>query len=229
MKITENLRKDANPVWRKIVEHPFVVELYEGELPIKKFKFYILQDYHYLITAMKNFGIIVSKAPSVESMKEVIEILQLEAQSEFEGYKEFLGRLGHTIQEASEMEPIPASVSYSSFLLSTSSLNTYAEAITAVLPCFWSYAEIAAHHRDKLKRNENELYKEWAGVYYTEDYLHVVEKIKTLVNEAGKENSYEKLKTVFLTASRYEFMFWDAVYRRTEWPDSKKMEESSHE
>jgi thiaminase/transcriptional activator TenA len=50
MKVVDRLRKDANAIWKKIIEHPFVVELYKGDLPLNKFKFYILQDYQYLIT-----------------------------------------------------------------------------------------------------------------------------------------------------------------------------------
>jgi thiaminase (transcriptional activator TenA) len=216
MNIVQRLRKDSDHIWKKILQHPFVVELYRGDLPIEKFKFYILQDYHYLITAIKNFGIIVSKAPTVEAMREVANILQLEAQSEFDGYKEFLKQIGNTIQEAAEVKPISVGISYSSFLVSTSSLNSYPEAITAVLPCFWSYAEISEMHKDKLSSNKNHLYKDWANVYLTESYLHLVEKIKDLVNEAGKDFHYHKLKEVFANASRYEYLFWDAVYYRKE-------------
>lgn len=195
-----------------------MVELYKGDLPLKKFKFYILQDYHYLITAMKNFGIIASRATSVEAMREVIDVLNLEAKSEFDGYKEFLKRLGYTVQDASKIEPIPVSVSYSSFLLSTSSLKSFAEAITSALPCFWSYAEIAARHRDSLPANKNQLYRDWGEVYGTDSYLSLVEKIKKLVNYAGEGFPYEKLQSVFIAASRYEYMFWDAVYHQQEWP-----------
>jgi len=218
MNVVDRLRKDAYAIWERIIEHPFVVELYKGDLPLKKFKFYILQDYQYLITAMKNFGIIASRAPSVEAIREVIDILNLEAKSEFDGYKDFLGRLGYTLHDASVIEPIPVSVSYSSFLLSTSSLKSYAEAITSVLPCFWSYAEIAARHRDRLSTNKNQLYKDWGEMYVEDSYLSLVKKIKMLVNRAGGEFSYEKLKSVFIAASRYEYMFWDAVYTSQEWP-----------
>jgi len=220
MNTVNRLRKDSDHIWKKILQHPFVLELYRGNLPLEKFKFYILQDYHYLFTAIKNFGVIVSKAPTVRAMREVADILQLEAQSEFDGYKDFLKQIGHTIQEAAEIEPISVSLSYSSFLVSTSTLQSYPEAITAVLPCFWSYAEIAEVHKDKLKTNKNQLYKDWANAYLSDSYLHLVEKIKDLVNEAGKNFPYHKLKEVFANASRYEYLFWDAAYHKTIWPDS---------
>lgn len=217
MKITERLRKDSESEWKKIINHPFVVELYTGTLPMEKFNFYILQDYHYLVTAIKNFGVIASRADSVETMREVVEILHLESTSEFEGYGDLLIELGHTIEEASEIEPVPASVSYGSFLLSTSSTRPFAESITSVLPCFWSYAEIASSHRDRIEGNSNGIYREWAEVYLTDSYLSLVEKIKGLVNAAGERYQYDRLKNVFITASRYEHMFWDAVYNKDNW------------
>lgn len=218
MKVSQRLRGDADNIWKRIIEHPFVVELYSGILPIDKFKSYILQDYNYLISAIRNFSIISSRADSVEAMREVIEILWLESVSELKGYEEFLERLGYTIEDAVNVEPIPVNVSYISFLLSTSSLKSYAESITSVLPCFWSYAEIAEYHKDKLRENGNELYTEWASVYLSEPYLNLVEKMKKLVDNAGKEFPYKKLKKTFITASRYEYMYWDAIYNTHTWP-----------
>lgn len=218
MDISNRLRKEADSIWARIFEHPFVVELYQGNLPLEKFEFYILQDYHYLIAAMRNFSIIASKAPTVAAMREVIDILNLEATSEFDGYEELLERLGYTLTDAAEIDPIPISVSYSSFLLSTSSLKSYAEAVAAVLPCFWSYAELADHHKESIKTNNIQLYKDWGNVYLTDSYLSLVKKIQNLVNKAGEECSYGKLKSVFMAASKYEFMFWEAVYNKQEWP-----------
>lgn len=218
MNITGRLRKDADDIWKEIKEHPFVIELYSGDLPLDKFEFYILQDYYYLVRAIRNFSIISSKARSVDNMRDVTEILHLEAQSEFEGYEKFLDRLGYSLEDAVQVEPIPVNVSYSSFLISTSSLNSFEVGMTSVLPCFWSYAEIVEHHSDKLEGNDKQIYKDWAKVYGTESYLELVERMKGIVDEVGKEYPYDELKDVFITASRYEYMFWDAVYNKERWP-----------
>ena len=154
-----------------------MAELYSGSLPLDKFKFYILQDYNYLTSAIKNFSIISSKAESVDNMKEVLEIANLEAVSEFRAYEKFIKKLGYTIEDAINVEPIPINVSYVSFLLSTSALKSYEESITSVLPCFWSYAEIAEYHKNKLKTNKNKLYVQWASVYSLRPYLALVNKM----------------------------------------------------
>ncbi|MDD3642293.1 MAG: thiaminase II [Candidatus Krumholzibacteria bacterium] len=218
MSVSDRLRADAGPIWEKIIEHPFVVELYRGDLPLYKFRFYILQDYNYLIAAMKNFGIIASRAPSVEALREIVEILDLEARSEFDGYTALLKELGYSLTDAAGIEPVEIGVSYSGFLLSTSSLGTYAESLAAVLPCFWSYAEIADRHREMLGGNANRLYREWGSAYLSDPYLRLVDKLKKLLDEAGEKAPYERLNEAFITASRYEYMFWDAVYQRREWP-----------
>jgi len=216
--ISQRLRQDADPIWQGIIEHPFVVELYEGTLPMEKFKSYILQDYNYLVSLIEVLSIIASRATSLDAMREVVEILRLELVSELKGYEEFLKRLGYSRQEAMAIDPLPMNLSYTSFLLSTSSLKPYAESITSILPCFWSYAEIAARHQDKLRGNGNGLLVEWAEVYLSGAYLNLVERVKRLVDEAGKGFPYGRLLETFSTASRYEYTYWEAMYHEEAWP-----------
>ncbi|HOO38326.1 MAG TPA: TenA family protein [Deltaproteobacteria bacterium] len=218
MKITQRLRTQAQPVWSRIMELPFVVELYDGSLPMDKFKAYILQDYTYLTDAIRNFSLIASRVDSVVVMKEIVEIAHLEATGEFKGYEEYLGRLGYDLQDAAATEPLPVNVSYRSFLLAISATRTTAEALTAVLPCFWSYHEIALFHRDALSRNENLTYRDWASVYVSDDYVKLLNKLKDLVDNLAGQVPYERLKDVFLTASRYEYLYWDSVYTSASWP-----------
>ena len=222
-RISERLRKDAGSIWEEIFSHPFVVELYKGTLPIEKFKFYVLQDYNYLATMMRNLSILSSKAESLEAMREVLEIAYLEATSEFRSYDELLTKLGYTIEDAMRVEPTQMNISYGSFLLGTSSLKTFWEGLAAILPCFWTYAEIAEFHKDKLNESKNNLYSEWASVYLTEPYHDLVNKIKELLDNAHIE--YEKLKEVFIIASKYEYMYWSMAYDMEEWvirPEKEK-------
>ena len=216
-KISESLRKDADSIWREIFDHPFVVELYKGTLPIEKFEFYVLQDYNYLVSDMKNLSILSSRAESVEAMREMLEIAHLEATSEFESYEKLLRDLGYTTEEAIRTESTQTNISYSSFLLATSSLKTFWEGLAATLPCFWTYAEIAEFHKDKLNESKNSLYLEWASVYLTEPYRDLVNKMKGLLDDASNIE-YEKLKEVFITASKYEYIYWSVAYEMEEWP-----------
>jgi len=200
IKTSERLRKDADSIWKEILNHPFVVELYEGTLPVEKFKFYVLQDYNYLVTMMRNFSVLASRAESVETIREMLEIAYLEATSEFESYEELLKQLGYTVEDAMRIELRQMNISYISFLLATSLQKTFLEGLAATLPCFWTYAEIAEFHKDKLSRSKNSLYVEWASVYLSEPYRNLVNKMKELLDNA--DIKYEKLKEVFTVASK---------------------------
>ncbi len=212
LRISERLRNDADLVWREILRHPFVTELYRGSLPMEKFRFYVLQDYSFLVTMMRNLAVLASRADSVPLTRELLEIAHLEATTEFAGYEELLGKLGYALGDALKAEQSQVSVSYGSFLLAVSSLRTFWEGFTAILPCFWSYAEIAETHRDILKKNTNTLYTDWASVYLSEPYLALVDKLRGILDTAPAEG-YEKLREVFLTASRYEFAYWDMAHK----------------
>ena len=212
LRISERLRKDADLVWKEIFRHPFVTELYRGSLLMEKFRFYVLQDYSFLVTIMRNLAVLASRADSVPLTRELLEIAHLEATTEFAGYEELLGKLGYALSDALKAEQSQVSVSYGSFLLAVSSLRTFWEGFTAILPCFWSYAEIAEFHRDILKKNTNTLYTDWASVYLSEPYLALVDKLRGILDTAPAEG-YEELREVFLTASRYELAYWDMAHK----------------
>jgi thiaminase len=42
-------RPDVAPVWDKFVNHPFVLAMGDGTLPLESFKGYLVQDYIYLV------------------------------------------------------------------------------------------------------------------------------------------------------------------------------------
>jgi thiaminase/transcriptional activator TenA len=212
MTLSEKLKKDADSIWESIYVHPFVKELFEGTLPEQKFRLYILQDYHYLVASIRNFSLLASKAENVKTMKALIDLACIESMGELRAYENLLKTMDLTIDRAQNEENIQEAVSYISFLLSTSSLKSPEEGITAVLPCYWSYAEIAKFHETKLASNRNKLYREWASYYFQEDYLNLVNKIKRLVDQIREEFPYNKLRYVFTASSKYEYMFWNAVY-----------------
>ena len=93
MELTEELRSSADHIWKKILEHPFVIELYSGTLPLKKFKYYVIQDYNYLVTICKCFSLIASKAEYAVAQR-MLELAHMEATTEMDSYKKLLDKLG---------------------------------------------------------------------------------------------------------------------------------------
>ena len=42
-------REDVKPVWHKYTHHEFVQRMGDGTLPLETFKYYMIQDYLYLV------------------------------------------------------------------------------------------------------------------------------------------------------------------------------------
>lgn len=49
MTFTKRIRASADSIWKASHAHPFVQELGRGTLDIEAFKYYMCQDYKYLI------------------------------------------------------------------------------------------------------------------------------------------------------------------------------------
>lgn len=208
--ITARLREEATEIWEKIFKHDFVAQLYEGTLPLDKFKFYILQDFNYLVGLSRALAVIASKA-EYPLMAEILELARAEITTEMKNYEDLLNKLGFTLKDAIKVEPTLVNSAYMDFMLSTAYRGSVVEGLTALLPCFWSYAEIAEYHREKLERNPVKIYREWGEVYLSEEYLKLVKRLREIIDSQGGE--YEKLKRIFITGSKFELAFWDMAWR----------------
>ena len=67
MNFSAYLRQQASPIWDAQLHHPFVKALGQGTLPLKKFKYYILQDARYLEELAKTFAAGAAKAEDEET------------------------------------------------------------------------------------------------------------------------------------------------------------------
>ncbi len=213
MRVTEMLRRDCDHIWDRIMEHPFVLKLYDGTLPEENFRYYILQDYNYLIGLMRCMCVIASKSDA-KLMQKTLALAQSEATTELENYQKMLSAMGLSIEDAISAEPAPTNVAYMNFLLSAAYTKSPIEGLTALLPCFWSYVEIAERNKERLKNNKNEVYRAWASVYLDDGAKKLVEDLRAPVDSI---ESYSDAKEIFTTASRYEYMFWDMAYNLERW------------
>jgi thiaminase len=64
-------RPDVAPVWHKFVNHPFVLALGSGELPLESFKGYLVQDYLYLVHFARANALASYKAKSMDDIAAV--------------------------------------------------------------------------------------------------------------------------------------------------------------
>lgn len=211
LSLSMKLRDGLYDLWVMDLNHPFVVELYSGSLPLEKFKYYILQDYNYLVSMVKVLSLLAAKAPTLELARLALELAYGTVTGEMENYRRLLNMLNLTIDDAIKTKPNMTNVSYMSFLIATASLENFYSGLASILPCMWTYMDIAELHKDKLKDNKVEVYRVWALTYLSDDYRKLVYILRDAIDKSNL--SLEQLHPFFERALRYEIMFWDSSYR----------------
>ena len=71
MGFSQEIITEIDNIWQANLKHPFVQEIGAGTLPVKKFKYYMIQDYIYLIDYAKMFALGALKSIDFESLVQV--------------------------------------------------------------------------------------------------------------------------------------------------------------
>jgi thiaminase/transcriptional activator TenA len=94
--------------------------------------------------------------------------------------------------------------------------------MAAILPCAWSYAEIAGRLADEIA--DHPVYRDWVGFYTTDEVLGLVGQMRQSFDEMAAQagpgpRTRRRLAEIFTTSSRLEGAFWDMAYTLDQWPD----------
>ncbi|RKE20362.1 thiaminase II [Streptomyces sp. TLI_171] len=217
MKLTDELWAAAEPTYRRILDHPFLLGLADGTLPRAAFRPFVVQDSHYLRDYARALAVCAAKAPTEDQVlafaNDAIGAIAAEQQM----HAEFMTALGE--DPDADQGVLPTTRAYTSYLLATVHGGSFAEAVGAVLPCYWIYARVG---EELARRSSPEpLYAKWIGAYGGAEFQQVVRRVLDLTDRLGDELSATERRRVvehFTTTARYEWMFWDAAWRGETWP-----------
>lgn len=223
MPFTDRLYEKAKPVWNLCYQHPFVKGIGDGSLPLEKFRFYMIQDYLYLIDYAKLFAIGVVKAQDVATMGRFAALLDGIMNTEMNLHRQYAKRFGVSEEELEQAQPAPITLAYTHYMLHVSQNGTLAELTASLLPCMWSYYEIGTRLNEIPGASQHEFYGEWITMYAGEEFEQLTKWCIELMNreaEGKPERELKRLEEIFLTTSRFEHLFWDMAYRQEMWPDN---------
>ncbi len=215
MKLTDRLYEAAKEIWDGYLTQPFVQELGNGTLSEERFRFYMVQDYRYLLQYAKVFAMGVIKTEDERLMIRFSYMVHDTLDGEMNIHKAYMSRLGITEEEVAATKSALANQSYTSYMLDEAYKGGPLEILVAVLSCAWSYQMIGEHHKTIPGALEHPLYGEWVQGYSSKEYCDTTQEIIDLVNELGADITPEKeahLKEIFVNCSRYEQAFWDMAY-----------------
>ena len=213
------LWESIGDIYRAILAHPFITGLTDGTLPAESFAFYVVQDALYLQDYARALAAVGSRAPTSEAMQMFARHAADAVAAELELHATLLGELGISPQDVKRAEQAPTNRGYTAYLLATAHAGSYAEGVSAVLPCYWIYWEVG---KELLRLGSPDpRYQRWISTYAAPEYGAVVAAVIAEVDRiaptvSGAER--ELMSRHFRTTSRYEWMFWEAGLRRESWP-----------
>jgi thiaminase (transcriptional activator TenA) len=220
--LSERLRAGILPFWDRHLEHPFVVALGDGTLPQANFEFYIRQDALFLDELTKTFGYAATKSSDRYEMEQFGKLLLNTIQVELSLHQQYGKRFGLTPDEMAATQMAPTNYAYTRHLLFIAATGTLPELLTAILPCAWIYANVGNHFTSQgLPLVSDHPYSDWLSTYASPDFDAVGIWLRERLDAHTAHISPSEeahLHDIFLTSTRYEWLFWEMAWKLEAWP-----------
>jgi thiaminase/transcriptional activator TenA len=219
MTFTEELWTSIAPVYAAILRHPFVRGLTDGSLSQDAFRFYVIQDAHYLRDFARALSIAAARAPREDWIIMLNEHSAGALRVERSLHETFFREFGLTEKDVAATPLAPTNLAYTSYLLAVAYGTPFHEGLAALLPCYWIYWEVGK----ALERagSRDPLFARWIATYASEEFGSIVRAVLETTDSLAPrltEEERDAMRRHFVTTSRYEWMFWDMGYRQEPWP-----------
>ena len=221
MSFADDVEKRAEPIRHAILNHPFITGVGDGTLDVVKFKFYVQQDYLYLIDYSRVLALASARASDLDTMGWFARLLHETLDTEMELHRSYCARFDIGAAELEETRPAPTTLAYTRYLLNVAYQGSYAELAASFLPCQWGYWEISDHLARNGEPKDAPLYCEWIRTYISPEYKALADWARSLANRLAEEGSAREVRLMeqaYLTSLRYEYLFWDMAYSLEVWP-----------
>ncbi len=218
-RFTDRLHQKASGIWEAQHLHPFVRGIGGGTLDVEKFRYWLRQDYLFLIEYARLLSLAAARSPDLETMTRFAGLLQETLATEMGLHRAYAAEFGIDRRELEQESPALATRAYTDFLLRTASLGDFAELVAALLPCMWGFSEIGQRLAAQA-RPGNTPYEKWIAMYSSREFAELAEWCRELLDRLAAglpERDLQRLETAFLTSSRCEWQFWEMAWRLERW------------
>lgn len=212
MKWSDQAWLAAEPVYRAILKHPFVVELAAGTLPREKFLYYLGQDAQYLAGYTRVLAHVASRLTCKEHVADFLKFATDGIAVEQALHESFLQ--GMELPEKS-----PSCTMYIA-VEEASGFDDVAVEAASLLPCFWIYQRVGEHILQTAESLSENPYSRWINTYGDEFFAAATRRAIEICDQLAAEASEEvrrRMTEIFLTCARLEWMFWDSAYNLEKW------------
>lgn len=200
MTLSGRLWSDNADVAAAVLAHPFVQGIGDGSLPRELFAGYIAQDAFFLESFARAYALALARSRDTATLLALADLLA--------GVRQELGL--HASYAASwgidmaGVEPLPATLAYTEFLLATACTEDLGVIFAAMTPCMRLYAWLGA----SLDAGAAGPYAEWVQTYADPAFDETARSLERLLD--GYENDVA-VRTAYRRAMQLELGFFEAA------------------
>ncbi|KAI1808501.1 Phosphomethylpyrimidine kinase-domain-containing protein [Daldinia bambusicola] len=198
-------RPDVAPVWHRFINHPFVLGLGNGKLPLESFKGYLVQDYLYLVHFARANALASYKSKNMEDIAAGAKIVS-HIHTEMKLHLDYCKGFGISKEEIEATEEHQACTAYTRYVLDIGQSEDWIGLQIALAPCLLGYGAIAKQlHGDPRTKTEGNTYWKWIMNYIAEDYVEAVATGSALMEKNAVLQSpsrIEELVKIFIHATK---------------------------
>jgi thiaminase (transcriptional activator TenA) len=215
MRFSDQLRQAAADVWEAQHQHPFVCGIRDGTLDPQRFRFYLTQDYLFLIEYARLLALACARAPRLDLMERFAELAQSTLRTEMDLHRAYAAEWGISRAALEQERPHTVTRGYTNFLLRTAALGDFGELVAALLPCMWGYSELGQRLAQGQPPTDGRCAR-WIEMYSGEEFANLARWCREVCDEAAAgaaAESRKRMQEAFLASSRYELEFWEQAWR----------------
>lgn len=219
MSFVASLEPEAEPIWDAIHDHPMVRGIGDGTLDETPFRYWVRQDYCYLIEYNRVFALGAARAPDLARIERFADLLSETVSTEMDLHRSYAAEFGISEAQLEETGPSPTTQGYTDFLVRTAATGSFGELVAALLPCMWGFNETGKRLAES-GLPDHEGYAAWIEMYASPEFTDLAEWCQDLMDEVAAEAGEcrrNRYREAFLTSARYEYRFWEAAWTEEEW------------
>ncbi len=203
MLITQKLWESNYHLASLCLNTKFVQGIKNGDLPKTKFQEYLAQDYFFLESFARAYGLAVSKSRNKKDIKTLSLLLS--------GVSEEL-ILHESYAKEWDIDLTtnfikPATKKYTDFLEEVSISLTFIEIMSAMTPCLRLYSWLGKNLLNMISDNP---YKQWILTYSDQSFDDLAKSLEYLIDKHDNSYDIDQINLLYKRAMELELEFFNA-------------------
>ncbi len=182
--------------------HRFVREIADGSLPGGAFAFYVAQDAFFLECFARGYALGVARSRDRVTLEAFADLLN-GVRAELHLHAAYAERWSVAL---GSVEPAPATLAYTDFLLATASLGGLGLICASMTPCMRLYAHLGQR---LAAQGVTGPYQEWVTTYADPGFEELAARLEALLDRHAADTP--EVRTSYRRAMRLEVDFFTAA------------------